>query len=149
MTSTPDSGAATYQPITVSDCEKLPCAASGQFYDSDPTPGIIKLENLPKGQYTITETKAPTEATLNNHTFTLYIEPSNYRFISYTPNGVKMDWVIAFGDKTAFNPIGPSLPFAGGLSTLLFQLVALTLLVLASLLAIKLWIKRKGGQRVK
>lgn len=127
---------------TVGDCTQN-CTASG-IADSDATVGVLKIKNLPLGTYTIREARAPFGYLLDKHSFSITIGTSQPPQRGY--NGRKMDWTLAFGDKMA---TGPSLPFTGGLSTQFFQLVALTLLVLALLLATALWIKRKGGQRVK
>lgn len=93
------------QPATITDCVAGAqagadaCAGTG---DADPTPGVVKLIDLPLGTYTLQETKAPSG----------YILDSSVRFITLDSE----EPYALTGARAILNEqrIGPTLPLTGG-----------------------------------
>lgn len=85
--------------------------------DTDPTPGAFRVDDLPWGDYTLTETKAPAGYTLNDspHSFTI--------------SGTRLQ--VPLGEIVNEQQKSPSLPLTGGVGTDSFLIGGGALLALA------------------
>lgn len=132
------------QTYTIVDCVASAgtCASqakdSSTLYDTDSRTGVFSVTipgSLWHKTIRLSEATAPTGYKTNTGHKDFTIDASNL-----TPKAVEI------GDDMVN---GPALPMAGGLSQQIFQWAAAGLIGLALLLATALWIKRKGGARVK
>ncbi|WP_182354165.1 SpaA isopeptide-forming pilin-related protein [Flaviflexus huanghaiensis] len=101
--------------LTITDCTEAPCSGP----DMDPAGGAFLLEDLPWGDYTLTETKAPAGYYLNNDdvTFTIGKEaPASL--------GVELGSIINSERES------PELPLTGGIGRELYPLMGAGLLFL-------------------
>lgn len=142
LTVNPDSS--TKETYTIVDCVAGAgtCASqakdSSTLYDTDPRTGVFSVTipgNLWNKTIRLSEATAPTGYKTNTGHKDFTIDATHL-----TPKAVEI------GDDMVS---GPALPMAGGLSQQIFQWAAAGLIGLALLLATALWIKRKGGARVK
>ncbi len=137
-------GSSAEQTYTIADCVSGAgtCASlaegSSTLYDTDSRTGLFSVTipgSLWNKTIRLTEATAPTGYKTNTGHKDFTIDASHL-----TPKAVEI------GDDMVN---GPALPMAGGLSQQIFQWAAAGLIGLALLLATALWIKRKGGARVK
>ena len=116
--------------------------------------GKIDFGYLPEGNYTLTETKAPSGYKTINSTYTFSVETKNAttgEFETYEVSGVEIENVVTIDlDKndsvaliTVIDPPADTLPGTGGIGTYVFTFGGLAIVLLAGVLFVIYMKKRK------
>lgn len=101
--------------LAITDCTADTCAGP----DADPEAGVFQIEDLPWGEYTLTETKAPAGYYLNSDPITFTIGKEDPASLEVTLDPV---------ENERRDP--PALPLTGGMSRDFFMIVGPSILLL-------------------
>lgn len=105
-------------PVTITDCTSGDCADS---VDKDPGAGKFKLSNLPWGEYTLVETKAPAGYVIG--------DDNKYTFTIGPASGQPLTFEYDLGKIENDLRDGPNLPLTGGIGRDFFAILGLATLV--------------------